>query len=354
MHILVTGGAGFIGSHICVELLREGYQVTVVDNLVNSKRESLERVQRITGRALEFHQIDLRDEDSLGMLFARASFDAAIHLAGFKSVDESVLRPLDTYHNNLIGTLILCRFMNQYGVKRLVFSSSATVYGAPERFPITEDSDLSPTNPYGRSKLMIEQLLQDIVVSDREWRVVVLRYFNPVGAHPSGRIGEDPRSAPTNLLPYIAQVAVGRLPELRIFGSDYPTPDGTGVRDYIHVVDLAQGHLKALEKLMDSPGVQIFNLGTGRGYSVLEVMEAFEKVSGEKIPHRFVSRRPGDAPVSYADPSRAEAELGWVAQRGLEQMCRDIWRWQSNNPDGYDSTQQVERKGQAPVIPPQR
>jgi UDP-glucose 4-epimerase len=335
MAILVTGGAGYIGSHACLELLQAGYEVVVVDNLINSKEESLRRVQELTGRKLTFHKVDLLDKEALRQVFAHSTFEAVIHFAGLKAVGESVLVPLRYYHNNLTGTITLCEVMQEYKVKNIVFSSSATVYGDPQQVPINEEAALAPTSPYGRTKWMIEEILKDVHRADHEWNVIILRYFNPVGAHPSGRIGEDPQGIPNNLTPYIAQVAIGKLPLLYIFGNDYPTVDGTGVRDYIHVVDLAQGHLKALEKLSEHPGVVVYNLGTGRGYSVLEVIAAFEKVSGRKIRYKIVGRRPGDIAISYADPSKANRELNWKAERGIEEMCRDLWNWQSQNPQGY-------------------
>jgi UDP-glucose 4-epimerase len=335
MSILVTGGAGYIGSHITLELLQAGYDVVVVDSLVNSKRESLRRVEDLAGRSLSFHQIDLRQRDALDAMFKQHAIDAVIHLAGLKAPGESVEQPLRYYHNNVVGSLALCQVMEENHVRNVVFSSSATVYGDPPTVPIREDFPLGPTNPYGHSKLMIEQILRDLQRARPAWNAVLLRYFNPVGAHPSGRIGEDPRGIPNNLMPYIAQVAVGRLPELRVFGDDYPTPDGTGVRDYIHVVDLALGHLAALEKLESNPGLVVYNLGTGQGYSVLEVVEAFEETSGREIPYRVVGRRPGDIAICYADPSRAQAELDWTGRRGIADMCADTWRWQSGNPDGY-------------------
>lgn len=335
MNILVTGGAGYIGSHTCVELLQAGHNVIVVDNLSNSKEESLRRVQALTGRPLTFHKVDLLDRAALDAIFASTPVDAVIHFAGLKAVGESVAIPLRYYHNNITGTVILCEVMASHGVKKLVFSSSATVYGDPASVPITEDFPLSATNPYGRTKLFIEEILHDLHRADPTWHISLLRYFNPVGAHPSGQIGEDPSDIPNNLMPYVAQVAVGKLPELRVFGNDYPTPDGTGVRDYIHVVDLAIGHLRALDKLCEKPDVIIHNLGTGRGYSVLEVVKAFEHASGRKIPYKIVARRPGDVASSYADPTKAQAQLGWAAERDLLDMCADTWRWQSNNPKGY-------------------
>jgi len=336
MRILVTGGAGFIGSHAVLELLQAGHEVVVVDNLANSKEESLRRVAEITGKTAVFYQVDLRDRVGLTAVFNQHPIEAVMHFAGLKAVGESVSMPLAYYDNNVGGTVTLCQVMAEHGVKNLVFSSSATVYGEPETVPVTEDTPLrEATNPYGRSKAIIEKILQDLYVADSAWNIVLLRYFNPVGAHSSGRIGEDPNGIPNNLLPYITQVAVGKLPYLRVFGGDYDTPDGTGVRDYIHVVDLVLGHLRALEKLADNPGVVVYNLGTGTGYSVLDVVKAFAKVSGREIPYRIVDRRPGDVASSYADPSRAAQELGWRAQRDLETMCADAWRWQAQNPHGY-------------------
>jgi UDP-glucose 4-epimerase len=336
MRILVTGGAGYIGSHTSLELLNAGYEVVVVDNLINSKVESLRRVQELTSRSLTFHQVDLLDKPGLEAVFAEAPVDAVIHFAGLKAVGESVSIPLRYYHNNITGTLILCDVMFAHGVKNLVFSSSATVYGEPEMVPVREDFPLSATNPYGRTKLMIEEILRDLGQADPAFNVALLRYFNPVGAHASGRIGEDPNGIPNNLMPYVAQVAVGKLPYLRVFGNDYPTPDGTGVRDYIHVVDLANGHLKALEKLGSNPGVRAYNLGTGQGYSVLDVVAAYEEMSGKPIPYQCVDRRPGDVAASYADPTRAQQELNWSAKLGLADMCADSWRWQSQNPNGFE------------------
>jgi UDP-glucose 4-epimerase len=335
MTILVTGGAGYIGSHTCVELLNAGYDIVVVDSFCNSKPEALKRVSEITGKEFPVYHIDLLEKNRLEEVFSSHSIDAVVHFAGLKAVGESVAIPLRYYHNNIIGTLMLCEVMQAYGVKKIVFSSSATVYGTPERVPISENFPLQPTNPYGRTKLMIEEILRDLYIADNEWSIAILRYFNPIGAHPSGRIGEDPNGIPNNLMPYITQVAVGKLKELRVFGNDYPTVDGTGVRDYIHVVDLAIGHVKALEKVMSTTGVEAYNLGTGRGYSVLELVSAFEKVTGIKIPYKIVGRRPGDVAICYADPTKAKEELGWVATRGIEEMCRDAWRWQSNNPNGY-------------------
>lgn len=335
MAILVTGGAGYIGSHTCVALLENGYEVIVVDNLSNSSREALNRVEKLTDRELSFYETDLLDRDGLEIVFKNNKIDAVIHFAGLKAVGESVQIPLHYYHNNITGTLVLCELMQKYGVKNIVFSSSATVYGVPKTFPITEDLPLGSTNPYGRTKLMIEEILKDVFISDNEWSIALLRYFNPFGAHPSGVIGEDPNGIPNNLMPYVTQVAIGKLDELSIFGNDYPTADGTGVRDYIHVVDLAEGHLRALEKILSTNGVEAYNLGTGTGYSVLEMVKAFEQVSGRQVPYKFVDRRPGDIATCYADPSKAKRDLGWTAQKGLVEMCADSWRWQSNNVNGY-------------------
>jgi len=335
MRVLVAGGAGYIGSHTCVELLNAGHDVVVVDNLANSKVEALYRVAEIAGREPRFVRADLRDRAALESLFRDHRFDAVIHFAGLKAVGESTEIPLEYYENNIGGTISLCQAMAQAGVKNIVFSSSATVYGDPASVPIREDFPTSATNPYGRSKLYIEQILGDLHVSDEAWNVVLLRYFNPVGAHASGRIGEDPNGIPNNLMPYIAQVAVGKLPRLRVFGDDYDTPDGTGVRDYIHVVDLAKGHLKALERLVARPGVVTYNLGTGRGYSVLEMAQAFEQASGRSVPYDIVERRSGDIAMCYADPALAQTELNWTAELGVEDMVRDSWHWQSQNPNGY-------------------
>jgi UDP-glucose 4-epimerase len=336
MRVLVTGGAGYIGSHTCLELLRTGFDVVVVDNLSNSSEESLRRVQEITGKTIEFHKVDLLNKTHLVKVFDKHQFDAVIHFAGLKAVGESVDIPLKYYHNNLTGTVTLCEVMAKYNVKNIVFSSSATVYGEPHRVPITEDFPTVATNPYGRTKLFIEEILKDLYVSDNYWNIVLLRYFNPVGAHHSGRIGEDPKGIPNNLMPFISQVAVGKLKELSVFGNDYPTTDGTGVRDYIHVVDLALGHVRALQKLIGQSGVHIYNLGTGRGYSVLEMISAFEKASGRKIPYRIIDRRPGDIAECYADPSKAEQDLGWRTEKGIEDMCADTWRWQKQNPTGFE------------------
>jgi len=336
MRVLVTGGAGYIGSHTCVELLEAGYGVVVLDNLANSSAESVNRVQEITGKKMVLHKVDLLDRQAVTTVFEEEPIDAVIHFAGLKAVGESVEMPLNYYQNNVSGTLVLMEVMKDYGVKDLVFSSSACVYGDPQTVPITEEFPLQPTNPYGQTKVMIEQILKDLHVADPSHNMVLLRYFNPVGAHPSGRIGEDPLGIPNNLVPYIAQVAGGKLAELSVYGNDYPTDDGTGVRDYIHVMDLAGGHVKALEKLAEKPGVVIYNLGTGRGNSVLEMVGAFEKASGKKVPYKIVGRRPGDIACCYADPTRAERELSWKAARDIDEMCSDTWRWQSGNPNGYE------------------
>jgi len=336
MKILVTGGAGYIGSHTCIELLNGGHDVVVVDNLSNAKKESLNRVEEITGKSPLFHEADLRDKEKLQKIFqGPTSFDCVIHFAGLKAVGESVEQPLSYYSNNISGTIVLCEVMKECGVKNLIFSSSATVYGDPATVPITEDFPLSCTNPYGRSKLVIEEILKDVCVAEKDWSVVLLRYFNPVGAHESGRMGEDPQGVPNNLMPYISQVAVGKLECLSVFGGDYPTHDGTGVRDYIHVVDLAAGHVKALQKTGGGQGVSVYNLGTGVGYSVLDMVKAFSKASGKDIPYVQVERRSGDIAACYADPAKAGKELGWQAKRGLVEMCNDTWRWQKNNPNGY-------------------
>ena len=333
--ILVTGGAGYIGTHTCIELLQAGYQVVVFDNLSNSKPVALKRVRDITGKDLEFVKGDIRDREALDNLFRSHPIEAAIHFAGLKAVGESVQKPLEYYENNVSGTVTLLQAMRDAGVKNIVFSSSATVYGDPASLPIREDFPLSATNPYGRSKLIVEDILRDLHVADDSWNIGILRYFNPVGAHHSGRIGEDPNDIPNNLMPFVSQVAVGKLPELSVFGNDYPTHDGTGVRDYIHVVDLAKGHIKALQKLEQSPGCVTYNLGTGTGYSVLDMVKAFEKASGKTVAYRIAPRRPGDIAACYADPELARRELGWEAEYGVEAMCQDSWRWQSSNPDGY-------------------
>jgi UDP-glucose 4-epimerase len=335
MRILVTGGTGYIGSHTTLALLEAGHDVVVVDNLANSSKESLRRVQELTNRTAAFRKVDLLDVDTLGEVFDAEKIDAVIHFAGLKAVGESVEQPLRYYHNNVTGTLNLLRCMEAHDVRTIVFSSSATVYGNSDQVPLTEKMPLDATNPYGRTKEQIEDILADLGASDERWRIALLRYFNPVGAHESGRIGEDPTGVPNNLLPFVAQVAVGRREKVRVFGSDYPTPDGTGVRDYIHVMDLAAGHLAALDYIAGRAGVHRWNLGTGRGSSVLDVLEAFGKAAGFEIPRELTDRRPGDAAVSYADPTAALAELGWSAERSLEQMCQDHWRWQKENPNGY-------------------
>ncbi len=336
--ILVTGGAGYIGSHTCVELLNAGYDVVVVDNLCNSCKESLKRVEEITGKKITFYEVDLLDKPALDRVFDNEKIDGVIHFAGLKAVGESVYKPLEYYHNNITGTLILCDSMRNHGVKSIVFSSSATVYGDPAFIPITEECPKGDiTNPYGRTKGMLEQILTDLHTADPEWKVMLLRYFNPIGAHKSGRIGENPKGIPNNLLPYITQVAVGKLVCLGVFGNDYDTPDGTCVRDYIHVVDLADGHVKALDKMAgEKGGVWIYNLGTGTGYSVLDVINAFEEANDLKINYVFKDRRAGDIPSCYADPAKAAKELGWKAKYGIREMCEDSWRWQKNNPNGYD------------------
>ena len=336
MNILVTGGAGYIGSHTCVELLNAGYDVIVVDNLYNSSEKALDRVQQITGKTLKFYENDILDRDAMNKIFDENEIDAVIHFAGLKAVGESVAKPIEYYHNNMTGTLVLCDVMRNHGCKNIIFSSSATVYGDPAMIPITEECPKGqPTNPYGWTKSMLEQVLTDIHTSDPEWHVVLLRYFNPIGAHKSGMIGEDPKGIPNNLLPYVAQVAIGKLECLGVFGDDYDTPDGTGVHDYIHVVDLAVGHVKAIEKLADKEGVSIYNLGTGNGYSVLQVVHAFEKACGHSINYAIKPRRPGDIAMCYCAPEKAKKELGWEAQYGIEDMCADSWRWQSSNPNGY-------------------
>lgn len=336
MRVLVTGGAGYIGSHTCVNLLEAGHEVIVVDSLINSREESIRRIEEITGRKLLFHKVDLLDQEPLEAVFQESRIDAVIHFAGLKAVGESVAMPLQYYKNNIIGSLVLFEVMLHHGVRNLVFSSSATVYGDPVSLPITEDFPLQASNPYGWGKVMLEQILKDLYQADPGMNIALLRYFNPVGAHPSGRIGEDPMGIPNNLVPYIAQVAVGKLSELQVFGNDYPTPDGTGVRDYIHVMDLASGHMKALEKLDTNPGLVTYNLGTGKGCSVLEMVNAFAEAAEKKIPYRIVDRRPGDIASCYADASKAEKELSWKATRDIHAMCEDTWRWQSMNPNGYE------------------
>ena len=337
MRILVTGGAGYIGSHTCIELINAGYDVVVLDNLCNSSKESLNRVEKIVGKEIKFYEADIRDAKALKEIFAAEEIDAVIHFAGLKAVGESVAKPLEYYDNNINGTLVLCSAMKDAGVKNIIFSSSATVYGDPAFIPITEACPKGQcTNPYGWSKSMLEQILTDIHTSDPEWNVVLLRYFNPVGAHKSGTIGENPKGIPNNLMPYITQVAVGKREFLGVFGDDYNTPDGTGVRDYIHVVDLADGHVKALKKIEEKAGVCVYNLGTGNGYSVLDMVKAFSKACGKDLPYKILERRPGDIAMCYADPAKAKEELGWEAIRGLDEMCEDSWRWQSTNPNGYE------------------
>ena len=334
MAVLVTGGAGYIGSHTCVELLNAGEEIIVLDNFVNSKPEALNRIKTITGKDFRFYEADLLDKEAINKIFTENSIDAVIHFAGLKAVGESVMQPMRYYHNNITGTLNLCDVMQAHNVKKLVFSSSATVYGTPKTVPIDETFPLSTTNPYGSTKLMIEQILRDIYTADNDWSIALLRYFNPSGAHKSGLIGEDPNGIPNNLMPYIAQVAIGKLECLGVFGNDYPTHDGTGVRDYIHVVDLSLGHLKALAKIRKDKGVDAYNLGTGKGYSVLDVVAAFEKASGKKVKYQIKPRRPGDIAECYANPEKAKKILGWEAKYGIEEMCRDSWNFTQKNPQG--------------------
>lgn len=336
MAVLVTGGAGYIGSHTVVELLNIGKEVVIVDDLSNSSEKVVDRIEEITGKRPKFYKVNILDEKEFEKIFEENKIDSIIHFAGFKAVGESVAKPLAYYTNNLVNTLIVLNTMKKYGVRNLVFSSSATVYGDPHTCPILENFPLSTTNPYGSTKLMIEDMLRDITKADKELNVAILRYFNPVGAHESGRIGEEPNGIPNNLMPYITKVAIGKLEMLSVYGNDYPTHDGTGVRDYIHVVDLALGHLKALEKLETNPGLVTYNLGTGKGYSVLDMVKAFGKACGHEIPYKIVERRPGDVAMCYADPTKAKNELGWEAKYDLERMCADSWRWQSNNPNGYN------------------
>ena len=335
--VLVTGGAGFIGSHTSVELLNAGYDIIILDNFVNSKPESLKRIKELTGKDFKFYQADIRDEEAMTKVFAENKIDAVIHFAGLKSVPQSIKEPLNYYDNNIAGTVCLCRVMDKAGCKKLVFSSSATVYGSKNPSPLREDMPTGgTTNPYGTTKYFIEQILRDLCISDSEWGVSILRYFNPIGAHKSGRIGEDPNGIPGNLMPYITQVAIGKLECLNVCGNDYPTPDGTGVRDYIHVVDLAIGHIKALDRLLKVKGCEVYNLGTGKGYSVLDVVKAFEKASGIKINYRIAPRRAGDVACCYADATKAKEVLGWQAQYDIDDMCADSWRWQSQNPNGLE------------------
>ena len=337
MKILVTGGAGYIGSHTCVELLNSGYEVVVMDNLYNASAKALDRVQQITGKTLTFYEADMLDQPAMDKIFEAEKPDAVIHFAGYKAVGESVVKPIEYYHNNLTGTLHLVDCMRNHDVKNIIFSSSATVYGDPAFIPITEECPKgSPTNPYGWTKWMLEQILTDLHTADNSWNVILLRYFNPIGAHKSGLIGEDPKGIPNNLVPYVAQVAVGKRECLGVFGNDYKTHDGTGVRDYVHVVDLADGHVKALEKIKENCGVKIYNLGTGHGYSVLDIVKNFEAATGVKIPYVIKPRRAGDIATCYCDASKAEKELGWKAENGIREMCEDSWRWQSNNPQGYE------------------
>ena len=335
MKILVTGGSGYIGSHTVLELLEAGYDTVVLDNLCNSSEESLNRVEQITGKKVTFYKADIRDHEAMDKIFADEKPEAVIHFAGLKAVGESVQKPLMYYDNNIAGTVTLLNVMKEYGCKKIVFSSSATVYGKPASVPIREDFPLSVTNPYGRTKLMIEKILGDVYTADNSWDIILLRYFNPIGAHESGLIGEDPDGIPNNLLPYVAKVAVGRLEKVNVFGDDYDTPDGTGVRDYIHIVDLAKGHVKAIEKIAQNPGLKVYNLGTGNGYSVLDIIHAFSKACGHEIPYVIAPRRAGDIDMCYADPQKAYEELNWKAEYNLDKMCEDTWRWQSQNPDGY-------------------
>ena len=338
MRILVTGGAGYIGSHTCLALLEQGHEVVVFDNLYNASEEALNRVKKLTGKDLTFYKADMLDRDAMEKIFDAEKIDAVIHFAGLKAVGESVAKPWEYYHNNITGTLILLDVMRKHGVKKIIFSSSATVYGDPAFVPITEECPKGQcTNPYGQTKSMLEQILTDMQKADPEWNVILLRYFNPVGAHESGLIGEDPEGIPNNLTPYITQVAIGKLKEVGVFGNDYDTPDGTGVRDYIHVMDLAEGHVKALKKFDDKPSVYIYNLGTGHGYSVLDVIHAFSKAVGKEIPYVIKPRRAGDIATCYSDATKAKVELGWEAKRNLDDMCRDAWNWQSKNPNGYRS-----------------
>lgn len=335
MNVLVTGGAGYIGSHTCVELLNANHQVIVIDNLSKSNKIALERVEGITGKKIKFYCIDLLSEIEIEDVFKSNNIDSVIHFAAYKSVSESVEDPLNYYHNNINGTIILLKIMNKFNVKKIVYSSSATVYRTNAVGAMNEEADLEAYNPYGHTKLMTEQILKDLYISDNAWEVTILRYFNPIGAHKSGKIGEDPKGIPNNLFPYLTQVAVGKLDELKVYGNDYPTNDGTGVRDYIHVVDIAKGHIKAIEKIKSDNGISIYNLGTGRGYSVLEIISVFEKQTKRKIKYKIVDRRPGDIASCYSNPAKAEAELNWKSTKDIEEMCEDAWRWQVNNPAGY-------------------
>lgn len=337
MSILVTGGAGYIGSHTCVELIKAGYDIVVLDNFYNSRRESLKRIAELAGKNFTFYECDIRDEKGLCEIFEKENIEAVIHFAGLKAVGESCTMPLEYYENNVGGTITMCRVMKKYGCKKIVFSSSATVYGMNNPSPLKETMPTGgTTNPYGTTKYMIELILSDLYKADNEWAVCLLRYFNPIGAHESGRMGEDPNGIPNNLMPYISQVAIGKLPYLNVYGNDYDTPDGTGVRDYIHVVDLALGHIKALDHILPKTGLDVYNLGTGTGYSVLEIVNAFKKVNNIDVPYKIVGRRAGDIATCYSDPTKAKQELGWTAERGIEEMCRDTWNWQKNNPNGYE------------------
>lgn len=349
MAILITGGAGYIGSHTCVELLNEGYDIIVLDNFSNSSPEALKRVSEITGKRFKTHHADLLDKEKVAAVFSENKIDAVIHFAGLKAVGESVSVPLKYYQNNIASTIILCEVMQEFGVKNLVFSSSATVYGITDQVPIDEEASLNAVNPYGRTKQMIEEILRDVAFSDQNWSIALLRYFNPIGAHPSGHIGEDPNGKPNNLMPYISQVAVGKRERLTIFGNDYLTKDGTGVRDYIHVVDLASGHLRALENILSARGIDAYNLGTGKGYSVLDMVTAFEKASKKPIPYTIAKRRPGDADICYANPLKAKKKLGWQAKLGIDVMCEDTWRWQRSNPNGYEKTSRIIALNNQPV-----
>ena len=337
MRILVTGGTGFIGSHTCIELINAGYDVVIADNLYNSKALVVDRIEELAGKRPVFYEVDVTEKAAMNELFDKEKIDAVIHFAGYKAVGESTRKPIEYYHNNIESTLVLCDVMRNHGVKKIVFSSSATVYGDPAFIPITEECPMGErTNPYGETKAMQERILRDIWRSDNEWQVMLLRYFNPIGAHASGRIGEDPKGIPNNLLPYVAQVATGKLEKVHVFGNDYDTPDGTGVRDYIHVVGLAEGHVAASKGMETLPGVQIFNLGTGNGYSVLDIIRAFSKACGKDLPYVIDQRRPGDVATCYSDPTKAREVLGWVAEKNLEDMCNDAWNWQSHNPNGYE------------------
>ena len=335
MSILVTGGAGYIGSHTCLELLSAGYEIVVIDNLSNSKPESLKRVSELAKKDFKFYNGDLLDEKTVEKVFSENNIDAVIHFAGLKAVNESITIPLHYYHNNITGTLILCQIMKKYNVKKMIFSSSANVYGVPKHVPVTEESPLGPTNPYGRTKLIIEEILSDLYISDHNWGISILRYFNPIGAHESGKIGEDPNTTPSNLMPYINQVAIGKREKVNVFGKDYNTHDGTGVRDYIHVVDLAKGHLKALERILRTTGIDVFNLGTGVGYSVIDLIKSYENITSQKIPYSFTCRRAGDSDKCYADATKAKEILEWQTTKDLSDMCHDSWNWQKNNPNGY-------------------